>query len=100
MLEFDEIAGFAVDGEYILCYTIKGKSFLLDLSMDKLEKELPSLLFFRLNRQCLLHRQVITGFEKVENGKLKIMVNSTSFAQSVNVSRTRAPDFKRWFYPE
>jgi hypothetical protein len=99
LLEFDKIAGFAVDGEYILCHTIEAKIFLLDLSMDKLEKVLPGLLFFRLNRQCLLHRQVITGFKKVENGKLKIMVNSTSFPQSVNVSRTRAPEFKRWFYP-
>jgi hypothetical protein len=100
VLAFDEIAGFTVDAEYLLCYTIKGKTFLLDLSMDKLEKDLPSLLFFRLNRQCLLHRQVIAGFEKAENGKLRIMLNSTPFSRSVNVSRTRAPEFKRWFYPE
>jgi hypothetical protein len=100
MLGFDEIAGFTVDGEYILCYTLAGKTFLLDLSMDKLEKVLPRVLFFRLNRQYLLHRQLIVGFEKADNGKLRITIKSTCFPHPINVSRTRAPEFKRWFYPE
>lgn len=96
-LEFDAIDGFIVDGEYILCHTSDGKKFLIDLSMDKLEKSLPINSFFRLNRQFLLHRQVIVGFEKVENGKLRILVKSSSIPAPINVSRTRAPEFKQWY---
>lgn len=96
-LEFHSIAGFLVDGEYILCYTSDGKKFLIDMSMDKLETLLPDNLFFRLNRQFLLHRQTILGFEKAENGKLRILTKSSSFSAPINVSRTRAPEFKRWF---
>jgi hypothetical protein len=96
-LAFDTIGGFVVDGEYILCYTSEGKKFLIDMSMDKLEKLVPANTFFRLNRQFLLHRQAILGFEKAENGKLKILTKSISFSAPITVSRTRAPEFKRWF---
>lgn len=100
VLDFEEIAGFSVDGEYILCHTLNGKKFLLDQSMEKLEKVLPSLWFFRLNRQFLLHRQIIIGFEKVENGKLNVIIKPSPFSSPINVSRTRASEFKHWFQPE
>lgn len=101
LLPYDEIAGFAVDGDYITCFTMGNKKFLLDQSMDKLEQILPTSSFFRLNRQTLLHRQVITGFEKVENGKLNILLQSSAAISSpTNVSRTRASSFKNWFQPE
>ena len=99
-LEFDAIDGFVVDGEYILCHTSDEKKFLIDMSMDKLEKSLPDNSFFRLNRQFLLHRQVIVGFDKIENGKLLILVKSSSIPESITVSRTRAPEFKKWYSRE
>jgi hypothetical protein len=99
ILSFEQIAGFSVDGEYIMCFTLTGKKFILDYSMEKLEKLLPDVWFFRLNRQFLLHRQMIAGFEKTKNGKLNVMVNSPAFASPINVSRSRAVDFKRWFDP-
>jgi DNA-binding LytR/AlgR family response regulator len=99
LLNYDEVAGFMVDGEYILCFTMASKKFLLDQSMDKLEKLLPGSWFFRLNRQFLLHRQIISGFEKAENGKLNILIKFTPIASPIKVSRTRASTFKNWFQP-
>ena len=63
-LNYGDIAGFNVDGDYIICYTMDGKKFLLDQSMDKLEKFLPTSSFFRLNRQTLIHRQIVYWFRK------------------------------------
>jgi len=101
LLSYGEIAGFAVDNDYITCFTMSNKKFLLDQSMDKLEQLLPTSSFFRLNRQTLLHRQVIAGFEKAENGKLNILLKSISAISSpTNVSRTRASSFKAWFQVE
>ncbi len=101
LLNYEEIAGFIVDGEYIICFTMATKKFLLDQSMDKLEKQLPASWFFRLNRQFLLHRQIISGFEKAENGKLNILLKTfTPLSSSIKVSRTRASDFKTWFQGE
>lgn len=101
VLNYEEIAGFSVDGEYIICLTMSGKKFLLDQSMDKLEKLMPGSWFFRLNRQFLVHRQIISGFEKAENGKLNILTKSLPpLSSPIAVSRTRAPAFKTWFQPE
>ena len=101
VLNYEEIAGFSVDGEYIICLTMSGKKFLLDQSMDKLEKLMPGAWFFRLNRQFLVHRQIISGFEKAENGKLNILTKSLApLSSPITVSRTRAPAFKTWFQPE
>ncbi len=100
-LNYGDIAGFNVDGDYIICYSMDGKKFLLDQSMDKLEKFLPTSSFFRLNRQTLIHRQIVSGFEKDVNGKLNILIKShSSISSPLNVSRTRASSFKTWFQAE
>jgi len=100
-LTYGNIAAFSVDGEYIICYTVDGKKFLLDQSMDRIEKSLPTSTFFRLNRQTLIHRQIVTGFEKDVNGKLNVLIKSpSSISSPLNVSRTRASSFKAWFQAE
>jgi DNA-binding LytR/AlgR family response regulator len=94
ILNFEEIAGFGIDGEY----STNGKKFLLDQSMDKLEKQLPSPWLFRLNRQFMLH-QVIVGFEKAENEKLNVMVKAPLFFVSDQSKQNREhPNLKNWFH--
>jgi DNA-binding LytR/AlgR family response regulator len=96
---YEDISGFTVDESYILCFTVDGKKYVLDQSMDKLEKSLPAILFFRINRQFLLQRQVITGFERSANGRLNILLLPTCpFPSPINLSRTRAAAFKQWFH--
>lgn len=100
-LNFDEIAGFSVEGDYVAVSNRAGKKFFLDQSLDNVEKTLPGLQFFRLNRQYILHRQIITGFKREENGKIVVTINRPeSFASEITVSRIKAPAFKAWFRPE
>ncbi|MFD1141925.1 LytR/AlgR family response regulator transcription factor [Larkinella insperata] len=95
---FDEIAGFYVDDAYTMLLTSQQKRYVIDQSLDKLEEELPSEWFFRLNRQFILHRQTLAGFDRIENGKLNVRLKSTpGFPQAIQVSRTKAPAFKKWF---
>jgi hypothetical protein len=98
---YDQIAGFCVEDEYTILLTDQGKRYVLDQSLDKLEETLPAQSFFRLNRQYLLHRQVITGFTRLENGKLSVgLTTGVEFADQVSVSRTKAVAFKKWFIPD
>ncbi|NOT76798.1 MAG: LytTR family transcriptional regulator [Cyclobacteriaceae bacterium] len=98
LLSFEEIEGFWVQDEYVSCCTISGKKYVLDQSIDKLEKILPLSFFFRLNRQFMVHRNSVAGFERSENGKLNILLKPSQFLPPViNVSRTKAADFKEWF---
>jgi hypothetical protein len=64
------------------------------------ENTLPAKYFFRINRQYILHRQSIAGFERIENGKLHLMVKPMDTQPSIIViSLLRAPAFKEWFQP-
>lgn len=98
-LSYDGLAGFYVDGEYVLASTMEGRKYYLDQSLDKLEQKLPATLFFRLNRQYILHRQKIAGFERAENGKINVLLQDGSgpFPSRIPVSRTKVPAFKNWF---
>jgi LytTr DNA-binding domain-containing protein len=101
ILLYNEIAGFYMDGEYVTCTTISDKKYLLDQSVEKIESELPLVLFFRLNRQFLLHRQIINGFQRAENGKLNVLTTPLkNITSPISVSRTKAAAFKDWFQAE
>jgi hypothetical protein len=101
LLAHADIAGFQVEGDYAVCHTTHGKKYVMDQSMDNIEKGLPASYFYRLNRQVLIHRQVVNGFERAENGKLNVMVRDTTTIPSpVKLSRTRAADFKKWLEPK
>lgn len=100
-LNYADIALFIVDGEYITVNSVTGKKYLTDQSLDKIEKITPAELFFRVNRQCLIHRNSIEGFERGDNGKL-ILVTSVRLQTSepLTISRTKAAAFRQWFRPE
>ncbi len=100
-LDFEELAGLFVEGEYVVACQMGGKKYYLDQSLDKLEDLLPGTLFFRLNRQYILHRRMVTGFKRTDNGKLVAnLVADGIFPQEIAISRTKAPTFKSWFRPE
>lgn len=99
-LDFEHLAGFFVDSEYTFAQDMKGKKFYLDDSLEKIGKRLPEDFFFRLNRKYIVHRHMISGFKRVENGKLIVLLQDTDFfPDQIPVSRTKAPSFKRWFRP-
>ncbi|HWA32902.1 MAG TPA: LytTR family DNA-binding domain-containing protein [Cyclobacteriaceae bacterium] len=100
-LEFDDLTGLFVEGEYVVVCQNGGKKYYLDQSLDRVEDVVPATLFFRLNRQFILHRRMITGFKRAENGKLTAYVAPHEiFPAEIAVSRTKAPAFKSWFKPE
>lgn len=100
-VSFSQIAGFTIENEYAVLTTTEPKRYYLDESLDAVEKKLPAELFFRLNRQYIVHRQLVTGFDRGENGKINVLLNSLNeLPDSIPVSRLRAPAFKSWFQPK
>jgi len=101
VLGFDEIYGFYVESEYAVLISRQGKKYLLDQSLDKIEKLLPEEKFFRVNRQFIFNRTMVNGFERAENGKLNVQLSdSGNFPGTIQVSRIKAAAFKRWFTPD
>ncbi|MBQ4819875.1 LytTR family DNA-binding domain-containing protein [Aquimarina sp. MMG016] len=98
---YDELIGFYVDSDYVIACHTKGNIYYLDTSLDKIEEKLPTDLYFRLNRKYLLHRNLMSGFKRIENGKLlvSLSLSNASLPNEIPVSRAKAPLFKSWFWP-
>lgn len=100
VIPFYDLAGLTMDGEYVAAILLNGKKYFLDPSLDRVEKNLPPELFFRLNRQFIVHRNLISGFRREDHGKLAVMIKETAFFPSeIMVSRLKAASFKSWFRP-
>jgi hypothetical protein len=101
LLRFEELAGLFMEDDYVAATTLTGQKFFLGESLDKMEKKLPTLFFFRLNRQFIVHRQLVTGFRRTGNGKILVLLNKNqNIPAEIPVSRTKAVAFKPWFRPE
>lgn len=95
-----ELAALTIDKEYVLLFTIQGKKYFLDESLDYWEKNLPEIDFFRLNRQTIVQRQIVAGFKKLDHGKLEAQVDSKfNLNLELGISRAKAPTFRTWFRP-
>lgn len=98
LISGSEIAALKIDEEYVLLFTILGKKYFLDESLDYWEKNLPESDFFRLNRQTIIHRQILIGFKKLNHGKLEAQIDSRfNFKLELGISRAKAPSFRSWF---
>lgn len=99
-IPFSEIAGFTIEDEYAMLTTIEAKNYYLDESLDSVEQKLPAEFFFRLNRQFIVHRQIVSGFDRMENGKIRVLIKAPEWSvEHIPVSRLKAPAFKSWFQP-
>lgn len=98
LVPFADILGFYVEDGYTILLTRQHKKYFPDKSLDKIEAVLPGEFFFRLNRQYILHRNMLTGFKRTGDGKIDVLVQAPDdFPKSIAVSRTRAVSFKNWF---
>ena len=97
-IPFDDIFGIYAEDRYTVLLTWDNKKYFPGKSLDKIEESLPEELFFRLNRQYIVHRKAMTGFKRTGDGKLDVLVKAfDQFPKAIQVSRTRAVDFKNWF---
>lgn len=64
-------------------------------TMEELEEELDPKVFFRANRQHILHIDSIASIHNYFNGKLKVVLLKDS-NREVIISREKAPLFKSW----
>ncbi|MEM6895319.1 MAG: LytTR family DNA-binding domain-containing protein [Bacteroidota bacterium] len=96
-INFEDITGFYVDDKTSYLLTNTMQQFVIDSSLNKIAPMLPQELFFRLNRKFIIHRDWIQGYKKDVNGKLIVAVKREIPLKGEQVvSRTTAPEFKRW----
>lgn len=90
----DEIAFFHKE-ELIFIHTVGGEKLLSDQStLDDLESLVDPSLFFRVNRQYLVHLQSVARVKTTHKG-LSVQLKPP-FAQELDLSREKATAFKQW----
>lgn len=80
-------------GTYLM--TRSGGRYLMGETLDSLEKELPSMDYFRISRSCIVSRGCIESVSRLLNGRQKISATPEP-PFDLTVSRARVADFLNW----
>lgn len=77
-------------------HTFSGEKYLLDYdSMEQIEELLNPQMFYRANRQCIIHIEAIQSVRPHDNQKLTVLLKAP-LKMEVDISREKAPGFKKW----
>lgn len=77
-------------------YTFTGDRFILDFtSLDHIEELLDPKLFYRANRQCIIHINAIQSIKLHNSQKLFVLLKEP-LKMEIDISREKAPAFKKW----
>jgi DNA-binding LytR/AlgR family response regulator len=90
-----EVAYFSFTDKLTFLTTNGQKRYMLDHTLDELEKLVDPHVFFRLNRQYIAAFSSIKVVHNYFNGKLKVMV-TPEIPEGIIVSKERAQVFKSW----
>lgn len=95
-IPLETILGFYSEDKQSYIITEGQRKLPIDLSLNKIEETIPPA-FFRVNRQYILTRQVITDFSTDANGKVYVrLLPDLKLIEPVVVSREKASGFKKW----
>ncbi|AEI51162.1 LytR/AlgR family response regulator transcription factor [Runella slithyformis] len=90
-----EIAYFFTTNELVCLVRHDNRQFLVDYTLEELEKLLDTAHFFRLNRQYIAALSAVKNIHTYFNGKLKLELHPEPM-QEILISREKAPAFKEW----
>ncbi len=91
-----DIACFVRDNLNYL-YTFNGDKYILDYTtLEDIEELLDPKVFYRSNRQSIIHINAIQSVKPHENQKLSLFLKAP-LKMEIDISREKAPAFKKWF---
>lgn len=94
-INVSDAAWFIRSDRYTDITTLSGQHHLIDQSLDSLEEELDSRIFFRASRHCIINISAIVSIQRFSNGRLRIITNPPS-ETDILVSQARREDFLSW----
>ena len=96
MIAHDEVAYYFSKDKISYLITFDGKKCALDQSLDAIESLISPKEYFRVNRQCILHRKSVQKMEIESKGRLLLTLGPQEF--QTTSSTERSPAFKQWLY--
>lgn len=94
-IETTNVAHFYSEDGVVFLHTFHDKRYIINYTLDQLEQQLDSRLFFRVSRNCLGNVKAIEHVARYFNSRLKLSF-LPACPHEVLVSRVRVPDFLKW----
>lgn len=96
-LDYTDIVCFYSNSKTTFLITKNEKELIHDESLEKISLMVPKKRFFRVNRQFIVSRDIISAYKADENGKIKLEIRSCNgLPTSISVSRLKAHAFRAW----
>jgi len=99
-LTYENIACFYSENKIVHAVQIDGKTITTDFTLNELEEKVNDQLFFRANRQIIIHKKAVNQIEKIENGKLRIQLKASikdDAIAEIIISRYKRKELINWF---
>lgn len=99
-LTYENIACFYSENKIVYAVQTDGTTINTDFTLNALEEKINDQLFFRANRQVIIHKDAVEQVEKIENGKLHIRLKASienDTIAEINISRYKRKAFMNWF---
>ena len=90
-----DIALFYSEDKVVFLHTSANKRYIIDYTLEQLERLLDEKIFFRVSRNCITNIGSVEKISRYFNGRLKVHLQPEC-PYEVLVSRARATDFLRW----
>lgn len=91
----DQIAYIGKENDFGLLTTRENEQFSVGQSLEQLESQLDPKIFFRANRQTIIHRAMCDHFVPDRSGKITLYLKAP-LSREVSISQKRAADFRVW----
>jgi DNA-binding LytR/AlgR family response regulator len=91
-----ELACFCIDSGIVKAFSVEGKTYKFDHTLDELSEMLDPEFFFRANRQYIISRAAIKDIDIWFNSRLSVNLK-ISVPEKILISKARITEFKKWF---
>jgi DNA-binding LytR/AlgR family response regulator len=91
----NEIQCFLIQERATFLRTMNGKKYDLDYSLDQVQKLVDPNIFFRINRNYLIHIDAIQDIFSYSSSRLGVKLKMLDHLDMI-VSREKVADFKSW----
>lgn len=94
-IDTSDVAYFYSEEKVIFLHTFSNKRYIIDYTLDQIERMLDEKVFFRASRNCITNIRSIKKISKYFNSRLKLTLEPNC-PHEVLVSRVRVTDFLSW----
>ncbi|TPE42139.1 LytR/AlgR family response regulator transcription factor [Pontibacter mangrovi] len=91
----EEVSYFWAEEGVVFLVTKQNKRFIINYTLDQLEEQLDRAIFFRANRQLILHIDAVQEVRPYFKGRLSVLLHPAT-EKDIIISSSKAPDFKDW----